>query len=190
MKRSQSIKFKAIFLLVVFTLNTAVIFACAVGLEMGFNSSHHPEGLTVKAHDHSSYDVPAILETENANKSHFHGPGTKPHEHAKANQEAKLDSDYQGDASHPQDKVTADVPNTPDDNCCKDEAARVAKTDKLAPKGLDLKFQSGSLALFNISFKPVFPVSSSIVLANNKLFVRGHHPPIPSIRIVIQSFQI
>lgn len=38
MKRNKSIQLKAAFLLVVFALNTLVGFACAVGVDMGYNS--------------------------------------------------------------------------------------------------------------------------------------------------------
>lgn len=53
MKRSRTIQLKAIFLLAVFTLNTLVGFACAVGLDMGFNSKHHhhKEGTVVHHHE-------------------------------------------------------------------------------------------------------------------------------------------
>ena len=40
MKRNRSIRLKAAFLLLVFALNTVVGFACALGLDMGFNSQH------------------------------------------------------------------------------------------------------------------------------------------------------
>lgn len=43
MKRKKSIQFKAVFLLIVFSLNTVIGFACAVGIDMGFNSHHHKE---------------------------------------------------------------------------------------------------------------------------------------------------
>ena len=41
MKRTRSIQLKALFLLAVFSLNTMVGFACAAGLNMGFNTRHH-----------------------------------------------------------------------------------------------------------------------------------------------------
>lgn len=50
MKKSSSIQLKAVFLLIVFSLNTVVGFACSVGLDMGFNGSHHQEEKTVLAH--------------------------------------------------------------------------------------------------------------------------------------------
>lgn len=46
MKRNTSIQLKAALLLAVFGLNTLVGFACAVGVDMGFNSSHHDEEAT------------------------------------------------------------------------------------------------------------------------------------------------
>ena len=35
---------KATLLLIVFSLNTVICFACAIGLDMGFNHQHHHEG--------------------------------------------------------------------------------------------------------------------------------------------------
>ena len=54
MKRSPSIQLKAAFLLIVFSLNTVVGFACSVGLEMGFNSSHHQEEKAAITHKHDN----------------------------------------------------------------------------------------------------------------------------------------
>ena len=54
MKRNSTIRLKAIFLLAVFALNTLVGFACAVGLDMGFNTKHHhtDEAVSASADDH------------------------------------------------------------------------------------------------------------------------------------------
>ena len=41
MNRKQSILVNAAFLLIIFSLNMIIGFACAVGLDMGFNSHHH-----------------------------------------------------------------------------------------------------------------------------------------------------
>ena len=43
MKKIKSIQLKAAFLLIVFSLNTIIGFACAVGFDMSFNSNHHEE---------------------------------------------------------------------------------------------------------------------------------------------------
>lgn len=52
---NRSIQFKAGFLLVVFSLNTLVGFACSMGVNMGFNTSHHQEE-AVKADIHIHKD--------------------------------------------------------------------------------------------------------------------------------------
>ena len=55
MKPNRAIQLKAIFLLVVFSLNTIVGFACAVGLNMGFNKKHHHHetvSLSTVSHHH------------------------------------------------------------------------------------------------------------------------------------------
>ena len=53
MRTNKVIQLKAIFLLAVFSLNTLVGFACAVGLNMGFNTKHHHhENAVAVAHHH------------------------------------------------------------------------------------------------------------------------------------------
>jgi hypothetical protein len=54
MKLSRTIQLKAVFLLAVFTLNTMVGFACAVGLDMGFNSKHHHHKDDTITHHHQN----------------------------------------------------------------------------------------------------------------------------------------
>ena len=51
MKKSLSIQLKAVFLLLVFSLNTIVGFACSVGVDMGFNSTHHHDEETIVEKD-------------------------------------------------------------------------------------------------------------------------------------------
>lgn len=57
MNKTISIKYRAAFLLMVFTLNTVIGFACAMGADMGFNSPHHHDDEVASAsvhHDHDS----------------------------------------------------------------------------------------------------------------------------------------
>jgi len=61
MNQKRSIQFKAAFLLIAFSLNTVIGFACAVGLDMGFNSHHHKESAI------------EVSENHHQNKSHHHG---------------------------------------------------------------------------------------------------------------------
>lgn len=62
MSRNKTIQLKAIFLLIIFSLNNIIGFACAVGMDMGFNSKHHHE----KPHTHNG-------------KAHHHHKGAHSH---------------------------------------------------------------------------------------------------------------
>src|SRR6266542_6384535 len=54
MKNIKSIQIKAAFLLMVFSLNVIIGFACAMGLDMGFNATHHHEEATkISVHVHA-----------------------------------------------------------------------------------------------------------------------------------------
>lgn len=71
MKIQRSIMLKAVFLIIVFFLNTVVGFACAIGADMGFNGMHHQE-------------KPG---------GHRHAGGQKEHHHAAVNQIAAHQKD-------------------------------------------------------------------------------------------------
>jgi len=53
MKKGIYTQIKSAFLLVVFGLNTAVSFACSVGMDMGFNASHHRNEEATEVHVHA-----------------------------------------------------------------------------------------------------------------------------------------
>ena len=53
MKKNISIQLKAAFLLIVFGLNTMVGFACAMGVDMGFNNTHHHDDEATEVHEHA-----------------------------------------------------------------------------------------------------------------------------------------
>ncbi|NCI46705.1 HYC_CC_PP family protein [Sediminibacterium soli] len=152
MKRIRLIQIKAVFLLIVFSLNTVVGFACSVGMDMGFNSSHHQE------------ETSAVQSVS--------------HQHAKPHHEHKEVSDAHH-SSH-------DEKN----NCCKDEVAKLSKVDKLTPKSLDIVIHQVFVAALTSTFYQFNVVPSDLHTPDNKFFVRSHHPPIPDIRVAIQSFQI
>ncbi|CAN5258729.1 hypothetical protein BH11BAC6_BH11BAC6_16370 [soil metagenome] len=84
MKRNLSIQIKAAFLLVVFSLNMAVGFACAIGIDMGFNSKHH--------HDDEATEM-----------AHVHTDGIKHIHHEEADQDNHKSTDDQDNCCH--DKV-------------------------------------------------------------------------------------
>ena len=69
MKRSISIQLKAALLLIVFSMNTIIGFACAMGVDMGFNTHHHDEEETTEITAHVYAD----------GKKHKHEEATKHH---------------------------------------------------------------------------------------------------------------
>lgn len=56
MKDIKSIQIKALVLLVVFSLNILVGFACAVGIDMGYNSQHHHDEKAVAKNSTQHHD--------------------------------------------------------------------------------------------------------------------------------------
>lgn len=52
MSGQKKYKFIAAFLLIVFSLNTVVGFACSVGIDMGYNTKHHEHGTGIGMNHH------------------------------------------------------------------------------------------------------------------------------------------
>lgn len=67
---NRSIQLKAFFLLIVFSLNTVVGFACSLGMDMGFNSPHHGTGAGGKGSVHIHKDGKVHLHKPAPNKGH------------------------------------------------------------------------------------------------------------------------
>src|SRR5438309_677626 len=84
MKKNTSIQLKAAFLLTIFTLNIVVGFACAIGIDMGFNTHHHQHEEGMEAMEHMHAD----------GSKHVHKAQAGSHHHDKAdNQTSKDDTD-------------------------------------------------------------------------------------------------
>lgn len=130
MNKVLSIQLKAVFPFIIFSLNIFVGFACAIGVDMGFNTTHHHE------------------EAE--------------HKHSQ---------------------------KSGNDDCCNDKVVKLSQADKAVPQAAKLLspvfFTAFVATYYSINITYALQVHTS-----NKYFVRGHHPPIPDIRIAIQSFQI
>lgn len=159
MKNQLSIQIKTSLLLFVFLLNTMVVFACSLGMDMKLDSNHHHEKTASSASHHHEGDV------EHHNNKASNAP------------------------SHHQEKQVNHHENEKD-NCCKDEAVKFAKADKLSPQTSDAEinpifFPALLTSFFNLN---VLDGVSSVLI--NKFVVFGYHPPIPDIRVAIQSFQI
>ncbi len=116
MTRNTSIQFKAALLLTVFGLNTIVGFACSIGLDMGFNNSHHSNEAVEpsvhihadgKKHHHQPESVKANVHVHADGKKHLHHtePVTKTQEEKESQEKGK-------------------------DDCCKDEVLKFHNLDK------------------------------------------------------------
>jgi hypothetical protein len=174
MTRNLSIKLKALFLLVVFATNTAVGFACAIGMDMGFNTSHHTE-------------------TEEPAEVHVHADGKK-HVHEKETSEVTTHvhqdgSNHQHD-NEPAKQVPDDGSNLfskDDGGCCTNEVQAFQNLDKnvTVNTGINVPVFVAILSIYlDIDFSAAikdFPVNYK---------ARFYYPPPPDIRIAIQRFQI
>ena len=150
MKINSSIQFKAAFLIIVFSLNTVIGFACAVGMDMGFNTSHH--------HDEAAMEATMHVHTDG--KKHIH----------------HNDNDHH-------------TSNNETDNCCNDQVMKFTQLDKSVPQSIKT-ISPTFLTAFVSAWYDIDILYTSYFDTSIKYFVRSYHPPIPDIRIAIQSFQI
>ena len=163
MKVQRADMIRALFLLAVFSLNTVVGFACSIGIDMGYNSSHHKDGAShssKKAHSHKS------------EHKHSHGAAhnhADPHKHAKASGTAK---------------------NTQDD-CCANDVTKFIQLDKsVAKTHFNLQLPTFLVAFTSIFIQPSLN-ENSLANSSGLLTVRRSCSIYDTdIRIAIQSFQI
>lgn len=163
MKKQTFIKLKAAFLLTVFTLNSVIGFACSIGVDMGYNSKHHPE----------NEEIEAVVHIHKDGKRHIHYEKKEQHNHEKKHAKAG-DDNKKGSSSG---------------NCCTNKIKSFGDLDKSRPNGLNIAHPLFAVAFLAVFYKVNLPFQSEIV-KDIKQFVRSYHPPIPDIRIAIQSFQI
>lgn len=174
MNRNLSIKLKALFLLVVFATNTAVGFACAIGVDMGFNSPHHNET-----------EEPAEVHIHDDGKKHVHEKETSvvtTHVHEDGMK-------HQHD-SEPAKQTLADGNNllTKDDGgCCTNEVQEFQNLDK------NISVNTGiNVPVFVAILSTYFDIDFSTALKDFPVNYKARffYPPPPDIRIAIQRFQI
>ncbi len=84
MKNNLSIQLKAAFLMIVFSLNTIIGFACAVGIDMGFNTTHH--------HDEKATEVSVHVHADGKKHIH-HNEAGKHHNEASNHHNSKDDKE-------------------------------------------------------------------------------------------------
>jgi hypothetical protein len=162
MNRTKSIKIKAALLALIFGLNPVIGFACSIKIDMGFNSGHH-------GHDEKE----AVVHIHKDGKKHIHYEKkqghNKPH-------------------SHGGDKKDHSQKEKQKDNCCTDQVKKFEELDKSLPQSLTIIHPDFFIAFFDVYYNADLPPND--IVRNIKQFVRSYHPPIPDIRIAIQSFQI
>ena len=163
MKQQWKNKIKAFILLLVFSLNTVVGFACSIGIDMGYNSSHHQHG-----------------SSHSPEKGHSHKSGHK-HSHGAAHNH--------GD-QHKHTTASGTSKNTKDD-CCANDVTKFIQLDKsVVNTYLDLQVPIFLVALTSIFFQHSLNYNN---LANSSGLLplrRSCSIYDTDIRIAIQSFQI
>lgn len=152
MSKNTSIRVKAAFMLTIFALNMAIGFACAIGVKMGFNETHHH---VEEASIDQNHSRPADL-------SHHHNDQTPGHHHSGKEK----------------------------GNCCTDEVAKLAQADKAFPQSAQIAINPLFFAAFVSSYYQIALLPLGEPYVSSRYFLRSYHPPIPDIRIAIQSFQI
>ena len=200
MKKNRSIQLKATFLLIVFSLNTIVGFACSLGLDMGYNSKHHEEDAETEAVVHIHKDGKKHIHHEKKKNSndnshqqgkekatkavvHVHKDG-KRHIHHEKKESHGHDKSYTHTETKKTEKTKKDK-----DNCCTDEVMNFQQIDKSIPNSVNIIHPVFFTAFVSVYYNITLSPHTNIV-RDIKPFVRNHHPPIPDIRIAIQSFQI
>ena len=172
---------KAALLLAVFSMNTLVGVACAMGLNMNFNTSHHKEEgkeATIHVHADGKKHPHNKKEEKKVTPVHVHAD-SKKHHHDKEPKKSHHDEP----AANHHDKKEA----SQKDDCCTNEIMQFQQSDKnLAAKtGINMPV---FVAIINI-FLGIGSFSS--VESTSQQYIASYfHPPPPDIRIAIQSFQI
>ena len=166
MKPSRTIKYKALFLLVSFSLNSVVGFACSLGVDMGFNSNHHSHG-SGKHDENSDADD---HEHDGANSHSQHGANSRHHKDNHSN--------------------TASFTSPSEDNCCKDFVVGFQSMDKMVAKGCS-SVQQQHIAIYPF----VIPVTSGLndtkgFTKHQRIPPKEIDLPPPDIIVFVQSFLI
>ena len=164
MNTSRTIKCKALFLLVSFSMNTVVGFACSLGIDMGFNSGHH-EDHDEEQPNHSDEVHSGVQEADHYSKHLLN------HAHTVAYVE-------NGPV----------ITTSEDEHCCKDFVVGFQNLDKqLAQK---LSFAKNKIATTPFILHSTLTFKYIIYLEPVRIppKIPDHSPP--DIRVFIQSFLI
>lgn len=169
MKNSRSIKIKALALSAVFSLNTVVGFACSIGLDLGYNSSHHKKEVIEtpeQSHENSCHHQHKPVEAKKTTHSHDDGVGLGHH------------NDLQ--------KEEPDSKDLPADDCCSNEVFKFNDLAKNITQQTGNKFQVLPVTLHSFFCHFVSDINEIPLLHSSRFLF----PPPPDILVSIQKFQI
>ena len=113
-------------------------------------------------HHHDEEATEAVVHTHDDGKKHIHDEEKQDHKKSHSEKEKK--------------------------GCCNDQVKKLEDLDKSLPHSLNIIHPSFVIAFFEVYYNSGLPAND--IVRNIKQFVRSYHPPIPDIRIAIQSFQI
>lgn len=175
MKQTWKIRLSAVFLLVTFSLNPIIGFACSMGLDLGYNSRHHAHN-NGEEHQHNGVDhPPSILDHHHdheGNNSHSHQKQINSHQHSDGNISCST------------------FTSSGDGNCCNDLVVDFQTFDKAISKSkneirpLEIKLSSFLLpTVLSLNSNNRFTKPFRIPSKNEDL------PP-PDLPVLIHSFLI
>ena len=161
MKELQKNIIGALFLLLIFSLNTVVGFACSIGIDMGYNSMHH---------QHNSSDSPSKCPSNKSDQKHADGTSEN--------------------RCHKLQPIGKPANNTQKD-CCANDVTRFIQLDKTIVKtNLNFQ-PPAFLVVFASAFIQPLLNETNFANSYRLQFVRRSCSIYDTdIRIVIQSFQI
>jgi hypothetical protein len=169
MKPPRAIQYKALFLLVTFSMNTVIGLACSMGVDMGFNAHHHHSHEAGKHHEHSDADH---HEEHDGGNSHSH-----QHE---AMEPLHLDTGNNIALFTSQDEA----------NCCKDYVVGFNSVDKQLAKQNSTQLKITYLSPFIATFFFTESTNEKGYVLHLRIPPREIDYSPPDIRVFIQSFLI
>jgi hypothetical protein len=91
---------------------------------------------------------------------------------------------------HGKDKAHSHAAHSDKGNCCQDEARKFASADKSVPQLPD--FNQAPFLYYSLLpvYYQLLILPPDGIAPSDKYLVQHHHPPIPDIRLAVQSFQI
>lgn len=122
------------------------------------------------------------------NSKHHHEEATTEKVHVHADGKSHIHKKNHSHSHHTE--IDNDHKSTGDkDDCCKDKVVKITQLDKALVRPFTIAQPVFVTAFLPASYK-ISLLHSTDIVTDLRQFVRSYHPPIPDIRIAIQSFQI